>query len=547
MDDNVSYVVGELCKELGVSISRDFLAERLRSNPFYPSFRAISDFLNETGVRHRVIKLTTEELIRTGGPFIAHTQERGGYMYFVKSINAEYVFCSDHRRGIVKIGTEELLGKWSGVALFADGNIVTDHKQIKHYREDKLSASLIKWGSGIMAFLLLLLITTNFIASATGGESFTLPDNFFILTKITGLCFTILLLKHEMRIPSALINKLCHVSKNADCSSVTRSGLATIYGGISLAEIGFAYFCGALFSIMFSPVNDSLSVVKLLSILSLPVPLVLILYQVIKIRKWCPLCMGVQAIIITEGVLSISTAGGLKLSIDGIVTTTVFIVMVFLLLFYYRRYFQYRSRYLRERITSQKLKRDPVIIDVMLKKSSRIDIPDNRNNLVFGLNSGQAHLTVFISLHCGACARIYSQVRNLISSDSRLSVHLVISTPPGDKETQLSKRISSSYLSGDQTGALKHLDDWFNQRIEEEVDSNQEEAEIYTADANEFAGYNNKLFEEHDIKLVPAIFVNGYKLPEGLDINELKYYFEYIEEKTSSLEFPMQRKEVALR
>jgi hypothetical protein len=77
--------------------------------------------------------------------------------------------------------------------------------------------------------------------------------------------------------------------------------------------------------------------------------------------------------------------------------------------------------------------------------------------------------------------------------------------------------------------------------------SNQEEAEIYTADANEFVGYNNKLFEEYDIKLVPAIFVNGYKLQEGLDINELKYYFEYIEEKTSSLEFPMQRKEVTLR
>ncbi len=547
MDDNVSYVVGELCKELGVSISSDFLAERLRSNPFYPSFRAISDFFDENGVRHRVIKLTTEELIRTGGPFIAHTQERGGYLYFVKSINAEYVFCSDHRRGIVRIGTEEFIEKWSGVALFADGNIVTDHKQIKHYREDKLSASLIKWGSGIMAFLLLLLITTNFIASATGGESFTLPDNFFILTKITGLCFTILLLMHEMKIPSALINRLCHVSKNADCSSITRSGLATLYGGVSLAEIGFAYFGGALLSMLFSPLSDSLPIVKLLSILSLPVPVVLILYQVIKVRKWCPLCMGVQAIIIAEGVLSISTAEGLNVSIEGVATTSASMVMVFLLLFYYRRFYQYRGRYLRERIASQKLRRDPVIIDAMLMKSSRIDIPDNRNNLIFGVDRGAAHLTVFISLHCGACARIYRQVRNLISSESRVSVQLVISTPPGNKETQLSKRISSSYLYGDQTGALKHLDDWFNQRIEEEVDFLQEEAEIGIVDANEFVGYNNKLFEEYDIKLVPAIFVNGYKLQEGLDINELKYYFEYIEEKTSSLEFPMQRKEVTLR
>jgi len=547
MDDNVSYVIGELYKELGVSISSDFLAERLRSNPFYPSFRAISDFLNETGVRHRIIKLTTEELIRAGGPFIAHTQERGGYMYFVKAINDEYVFYSDQRRGIVKIGTEELLEKWSGVALFADGNIVTDHKQIKHYREDKLSASLIRWGSGIMAFLILSLIATNFIGPATAGERFTFPDNIFLLTKITGLCFSILLLMHEMRIPSALINRLCHVSRNADCSSVTRSGLATLYGGVSLAEIGFAYFGGALLSMLVSPLGDSLPVVRFLSITSLPVPVVLILYQVIKIRKWCPLCMGVQAILITEGVLSLYTAVGLKLSVEGIVTTTASIVMVFLLLFYYRRYFQYRSRYLRERISSQKLKRDPVIIDAMLKKSSRIDISHNRYNLVFGLNSGQAHLTVFISLHCGACARIYSQVRTLTSSESRLSIQLVISTPPGNKEMQLSRMISSSHLSGDQDGVLKSLDDWFSQRVEEETDFIQEEAEIYTADANEFSRYNNKLFEEHDIKLVPAIFVNGYKLPEDLDINELKYYFEYIIEKTSSLEFPMQRKEVTLR
>jgi uncharacterized membrane protein len=352
---------------------------------------------------------------------------------------------------------------------------------------------------------------------------------------------------HEMKIPSALINRLCHVSKNADCSSVTRSGLATLYGGVTLAEIGFAYFGGTLFSMLLSPATDTLNVVKFFSILCLPAPMGLILYQVIRIGKWCPLCMGVKTIIIAEGVLSISTVGGLKLSIEGILTTTVSIVMVFLLLFYYRRYFQYRSRYVRERIASMKLRRDPVIIDAMLKKSSRIDISHDRNNLVFGLNRGQAHITVFISLHCGACARLYRQVRNLISSESRVSVHLVISTPPGNVETQLSKRVGSSYLSGDQAGALKCLDDWFNQRVEEDVDSIQEEAEIYTADANEFSRYNNKLFEEHDIKLVPAIFVNGYKLPEGLDISELRYYFEYIEEKTSSLEFPMQRKEVTLR
>lgn len=547
MNDNVSYVTNEFCKALGLFISENYLVERLKSNPFYPSFRAVSDFLNEIGVENRVVKQTAEDLKRAGRPFIAHSRERGGYMYCVRSITEDIVIFSDQKGGITRISTRDFLDKWSGVALYADGSIESDHKQKEQYREEKLSASLIKWGSGIMVFLLLILLTVNFKKAATTGESLTFPFNIFFLSKIAGLYFTILLVMHEMRIPSALINRLCHVSRNADCSSVTRSGLATLYGGVSLAEIGFAYFGGVLFSMLFSPVPDTLNVVKLLSILSLPAPVVLILYQVIKVRKWCPLCMGVQAILITEGVLSISTSAGLRLSIDGIVTTTVSIVLVFLLLFYYRRYFQYRSRYLRDRITSQKLKRDPVIIDVMLKKSSRIDIPDNRNNLVFGLNSGQAHLTVFISLHCGACARIYSQVRNLISSDSRLSVQLVISTPPGNKETQLSGRISSSYLSGDQTGALKHLDDWFNQRIEEEVDSNQEEAEIYTADANEFAGYNNKLFEEHDIKLVPAIFVNGYKLPEGLDINELKYYFEYIEEKTSSLEFPMQRKEAALR
>lgn len=550
MSDNVTYVVSELLKDLGVKVSHDYIYERLKSNPFYPSIRSVSDFLKELSVDHRVVKLSHIDLINAGMPFIAHSGERGGYFYYLKSIDNEEVIFSDNRKGSARMTADGFFSIWSGVALFAAGKDKTnDISLLRNYRKEKLNNYLLRGVLLVMVLLLIVRIATE-IEGLSIIQQFNIPTGFaFYFTKLTGLVFSLLLVMHEMKIPSSIINRLCHVSKNADCSSVTGSELATLYGGITLADIGFTYFGGGVLAMILSPLISLIPVIQILSVAILPTPVILILYQIIKIRKWCPLCMGVQAVVISEGLISLFALREFSLRFEGIIVFSASMLMVNLTLYYYKNSFRHKNKYLTERITALKYKRDPAIIDSMLKREMRIEIPYSRYNLLFGDSESPVQLTAFLSLHCSGCVRLFRQIRDIFSSRKGVSVHIIFSTPPEGKETMLSIKIWTAYSSGDMAGALQYLDEWFKYRKSEINNLVPEEAEAEEFDyaTNEILSYNNKLFEIYDIKLVPALFINGHRLPEGLNLEETEYYLDYLEDKTSSLEIPMQRKEVALR
>lgn len=546
MIDNVIFVTNELLKNLGLRISLDYISERLKSNPSYPSLRSISDFLDEVSIEHRVVSLTQQVLVSTGGPFIAHSEESGGFLYYVTSISNDEIIYYNNRQESVHLPVEEFLKKWSGVALFATGKGKPNDLTVKNYREQRLNDNLIRWGFAFLS-LLLIIRTTIETYSLSEEELWKAPSwYYFYFTKLLGFAFSLLLVMHEMKIPSNIINRLCHVSKNADCDSVTKSALATLYGGITLADLGLTYFGGALLAMILIPTVSLIPILIVLSLATLIFPLILILYQVIKIRKWCPLCMGVQAIVLVEAIGTFFIKEDIPFNYEALLVLSASMGMGFLLLINYRNHFRYKDKYLKERIGVLKLRRDPIIIDTLLKRCVKIEIPDNKNNLNFGETVGTIRLIAFLSLHCGSCVRYYKQIRGIINSRNRVSVQIVFSTPPHGNETLLSRKVSMSYFSGKNIEALHYLDDWFDQRVLYETEPELDDAEKYVKVTNEFADYNNSLFEIYDIKLVPTIFINGHKMPEGLSLDEFEYYFEHLEDTTPDLEIHNQKKEVTL-
>ena len=285
MRDNVLYVTNELLKDLGVKLSSHYLSERLKTNPFYPSLRSVSDFLNELSVDHRIVRLTQEDLITAGGPFIAHSDERGGFLTYVISISNTEIICYSNHLGSVHLPVEEFFRKWSGVAIFATGEGKTHDQLLKNYREHRLNDSLIRWGFAFLALLLIFRTTIETFGLFDEGVWKVPSWYYFYFTKLFGFAFSLLLVMHEMKIPSGIINRLCHVSKNADCNSVTKSALATLYGGITLADIGLTYFGGSLLAMILIPTVSLIPILIFFSVVIIPLPLILILYQIILLMR----------------------------------------------------------------------------------------------------------------------------------------------------------------------------------------------------------------------------------------------------------------------
>lgn len=83
MKENLVYVVSIFLKHLGVMISDEYVVEKLKSNPYYPTLRCISDFFNEASIDFRILKLTRDELISTNMPCIIHIKDkRQRFLFF---------------------------------------------------------------------------------------------------------------------------------------------------------------------------------------------------------------------------------------------------------------------------------------------------------------------------------------------------------------------------------------------------------------------------------------------------------------------------------
>jgi len=119
-----------------------------------------------------------------------------------------------------------------------------------------------------------------------------------LLLKVVGLIASWVLLLGTLRVP--FFKRFCPISPYFDCRRVIDSPAGKIFGVIHTADLGVLYFGGSLLVLMFTAFSPDFyfHVVLLggLNLLTLPYTLFSVLYQAVKVRKWCALCLIVQAV-----------------------------------------------------------------------------------------------------------------------------------------------------------------------------------------------------------------------------------------------------------
>jgi len=100
-----------------------------------------------------------------------------------------------------------------------------------------------------------------------------------------------------------LTDKLCHLNKATNCNTVLNDKASKVFGWFGWADVGFVYFTGGFLFLLLNLNEQSLSLLAILSALSVPYPLFSIYYQGFVLKKWCPMCLGIQLILIIEFIL----------------------------------------------------------------------------------------------------------------------------------------------------------------------------------------------------------------------------------------------------
>lgn len=361
------------------------------------------------------------------------------------------------------------------------------------------------------------------------------PSYFYLLTvKSAGVILTVLLLTQSIDQNNSLILKLCSGNDKKNCSAILNSKAAVVFKGLSWSEVGFFYFAGTFLVLLFCRVPVGL--LKLLSIsnvLALPYTLYSIYYQLKVAKQWCILCCAVQAVLWLEflGFLSFSPAiyhlNPIWNGYEVLVFLTFMTIPAALWLFIKPLLLLAKQvDPLKEQLKNFKYNKN--LFNSLLKSQTKYNVPTEDWSISLGNSDASNIITMVSNPFCPPCARTHKILDEWLTFRNDFQVRFIFTADntESDSKTVVARHFMALNDCQDKATVRKALHDWYEQ--------NQKNYEVwakkYPVQLDEKAYF--KLNEQSawctasDIKYTPTFLLNGYKLPESYQIQDIKYLLE---------------------
>lgn len=530
LEDNTISVIQRAIKYFQIPVTRNSVKESLKSHPYYPALKSICDTLQEWNVEQYALKYKPEDILEISAPYIVHFNNGGGQIAFVSEIKNDLVTYYDSYKTLKKISFQEFVDKCSGVVILLRP---CERSGEKNYKE-KLQKEIIIKAILPVIFLALLLFLILSMKDPIGSGNIVInwTKGLLVFTKTVGITLSVLLTLYEFEIHFSFTDKLCHLNKATNCNTVLNDKASKIFGGFGWADLGILYFTGSLLYLLQNFNRVDLPLLALLAAMSIPYPLFSIYYQGFALKKWCPMCLGVQLILIIEFILLLPQFSQFSFSFNTLLS---FILTFLVIVIIYTLFLLLLKEKMSNEVHYSKylgFKKNPDILKTLLMNKTHYDIPVTESSLVFGDINSTLAITVFLSLHCSHCARAFEKIRNILKSEGDILFNLVLMTSDNEMLTTL-----YNYQGmGDVERSLRLLDLWFNAdsysrtRITEGL-CGPEDRDI-SGKINEV---NERLFRKCEVLGTPTFFINGYKLPNQYDIDDIRYFRDIIKEEENVL------------
>jgi uncharacterized membrane protein len=529
IEDNTVSVLQKAILYFDIPVTNGTIKESLIANPHYPTFKSICDVLSEWKVDHYPLKYQPEELKDIETPFISHLTLGGGHLAFVTKIINNKVQYFDSIKSKKLISFDEFIKICSGAIILLNPDKKSGENGYRKKRQNEiLNKSVLPTVIGTFILFSIMTILTTLI---NDRPHFDKTQLLLILTKIVGLWLSVLLVLHEFEINTILSDKLCHLNKATNCNTVLNDSASKVFGWFGWADIGVIYFMSSFLILLHGIKAPYFSVFAIFAAMSIPYPVFSIYYQAFVLKKWCPLCLGVQLVLILEFILLLPQFSNLHYTFIGIfnVILTLLIIGIIYILF---------IMYIRENTSNElnhykylRFKKNPEVLRTILLNQKHYDIPVTGASLVFGEKNVSMKLTIFLSLHCSHCARAFEKIKKILEGESKTAINIIIIT----SDIKILNTLYHLNRLNKDVEALNLLDQWFNS---DPYSRNKISESLCIPDVNdvskEVSNENLSLFKACNVIGTPTFFVNGYLLPRQYDIEDVKYFSEIFIKKVNN-------------
>lgn len=518
--------------KLNVKVTASSVEEALDNHPDFPSLLSISDVLKQWNVDNAALQTSVEKLPELPIPFIAYLR-KGGFVVVTEITGDTIHYIAKSDKKAVQQKLSEFEQDWSQVVLAAEANDASGEKNYSQKRKQELRSKM-KFPAAltIIFFALVLSVFTNYSYLNT---NILTGLSLYTLFSFAGVIVTALLLAYEIDDSNEAVQKICGLTKKTNCGAVLQSKQAKLFNILSWSEVGFFYFSGLLLSLLFAgnTVPVILQALTILNLLALPYTVFSVYYQWKVVKQWCPLCLMVQGLLISQAGSALlfnlyPSSIELFLNIDYtsiMLPAFIFPVLGWLWLVKPALVKGAEAKSLKRDFL--KLKFDQSIFNSLLEKQKAIITEPEGLGITLGNPDAKNTIVKVCNPYCGPCAKAHVKIDELLLKNKEVKVQIIFTATTDDKDI---KKLPVAHLlalaeKGQEQLTYKSLDDWY---LPEHKDYNVFAAkyplngELKKQDTK--IEQMNKWCEETVIEFTPTFFINGRQLPSAYDISDLEYF-----------------------
>ena len=505
---------------LRVKHTKKFTHKYYNEHPHKHNLYGLSTMLSDYRVESIAIKTEDKEtdLFNIDLPFIAHTGDGFVVMSEADSENVSYLWNEKK----ITIPFSQFIQSWSGVALLAEVSPCSIEPNYIENRNKELFTSAQK---GLLAIAGILIFGLAYIRQ----ELFTdLGITLLLFINLTGIYICYLLVLKSEHLHSQYADKICSLFSKRDCNNVLESPAAKLWGVFSWAAIGLGYFIATTLLLLFFP--QTVSLVAILNIFTLPYAFWSVWYQKVKARQWCPLCLIVMvqlwALFIINLVFGFIQFPEFALTtlMPLLMVGSVYALCVFTLTLIIPKLTKSGElESIKQEINS--IKANEKVFDILLKEQSLYEVSNVDSQFFFGNPEADLKITIFTNPFCNPCATMHKRVKKLLrETDGVFCVQYIFASFYSDFSF-IDKYLVATHLQKERDEFERIVADWFERgkplgeaffsNLGLDIEDPKIEAELQKHKA---------WTKKSQLRATPTILVNGYKLPDNYKIEDLRYF-----------------------
>ncbi|HTI60148.1 vitamin K epoxide reductase family protein [Mucilaginibacter sp.] len=518
---------------LKIPVTKTSLQSAIEENPYYPSLFSLSDTFDRFNIRNAAYNVPTDEIDHLKAPFIAYMSvpDVGSDFVLVTGMSDNAVDLIYNLKRPQKIAKQQFIEQFRNTALFAELNENSGERDFEvHLKKEKIEKNKLTLTITSAILLLLFLVVANGIAAKSLAY---MPITFI---KLCGLATTVFLLVYEIDKSNIFVKNICTAGARSNCDAVLGSQASKIWG-VSWSEIGFFYFCSTTILLLMPGMSfsDKKGCLAFLNIFAAPYILFSIYYQWRIVHQWCLLCLTVQACLAAELIWSafnfwrpvhsllFFTTNGFAFALGVAFALLMPIVAWYTLkpiFFKAKDQNLYKNAY-------KRLQYNPDIFNGLLTKQDKTDNWQQLGILIGDPNAENTIIKV-CNPYCGPCAKAHPTLEDIVTYNKNVNLRVIFTAKNNkdDRGAQVVRHLLAIEAQNDRAKTQQALDDWYL--------APKKDYELFSSKYlmnGELVNQNDKMeamgtwCDEVEITYTPTIFINGYRLPENYDIEELKYIF----------------------